>query len=575
MATSSHEKTKSGGAGDRSFAEQVDDLLECAICTEVMKSPKVLPCTHSFCLECLQQYINNKDPKQRTNTCPICRSPFRASKMMSLPDNLLAKKFLEFREKLKKTSAEEESRERKISEPWCENCCDESEDSQQSPEAIKYCEQCDQNLCLRCVEAHRVLKITSTHSLVDLIVPKKTSTSHTSCPNHPSRQVTTYCEDCICFACEECVETDHCFHATTVMEHLAAELRNDALQADSRAEHLEQMIQLTEEDKAQLLDRITETEGKIHREAERLHALVNEGKAQLLEELGFCKKKMMKQFAAYVEGVECSALMLHGCGDRFNRLANMASRPTATSIDRVKVEAEQQRQETRDVFAIRQARPRHDLNVVFANDMIRSNYIGEIVSNLRDEGKTEEPKDLDEDDGCDHYKRRCSLKASCCSQVYTCHHCHDASEDHKLDRTRVSTVVCHLCGTEQPVARWCRSCDVDFGRYYCAICRIYDDNDKGQFHCDECTICRLGGRHNYWHCDRCGICISTSLSKTHQCIAGAALDDCQICGKAMFDSTECLRMLPCGHFIHSQCLIDHPDLKRNCLSCAESGRNSK
>ncbi len=30
---------------------------ECPICTEVQKEPKLLPCTHSFCLKCLEQFV--------------------------------------------------------------------------------------------------------------------------------------------------------------------------------------------------------------------------------------------------------------------------------------------------------------------------------------------------------------------------------------------------------------------------------------------------------------------------------------------------------------------------------------
>jgi hypothetical protein len=37
----------------------------------------------------------------------------------------------------------------------------------------------------------------------------------------------------------------------------------------------------------------------------------------------------------------------------------------------------------------------------------------------------------------------------------------------------------------------CVSCGVQFGKYFCAICRMYDDTDKQQFHCDQCGICRF------------------------------------------------------------------------------------
>lgn len=32
-----------------------DDLVNCLICTEPYKNPKVLPCQHTFCTECLER----------------------------------------------------------------------------------------------------------------------------------------------------------------------------------------------------------------------------------------------------------------------------------------------------------------------------------------------------------------------------------------------------------------------------------------------------------------------------------------------------------------------------------------
>ena len=40
------------------------------------------------------------------------------------------------------------------------------------------------------------------------------------------------------------------------------------------------------------------------------------------------------------------------------------------------------------------------------------------------------------------------------------------------------------------VRKRCKKCDVEFGRYFCEVCRLYDDVDKKQFHCEQCGICR-------------------------------------------------------------------------------------
>ena len=47
------------------------------------------------------------------------------------------------------------------------------------------------------------------------------------------------------------------------------------------------------------------------------------------------------------------------------------------------------------------------------------------------------------------------------------------------------------------VASHCKDCGIKFGRYFCMICRLYDDQEKGQFHCNGCGICRCC---DYVHC---------------------------------------------------------------------------
>lgn len=48
--------------------------------------------------------------------------------------------------------------------------------------------------------------------------------------------------------------------------------------------------------------------------------------------------------------------------------------------------------------------------------------------------------------------RRCQVVAPCCQRVYTCRHCHDEAEDHRLQGSDVTTMVCMDCGLRQPAA---------------------------------------------------------------------------------------------------------------------------
>ena len=45
------------------------DITECPVCFEEFEDPKLLPCNHTLCLECLENVR-----KEKSLTCPMCNS---------------------------------------------------------------------------------------------------------------------------------------------------------------------------------------------------------------------------------------------------------------------------------------------------------------------------------------------------------------------------------------------------------------------------------------------------------------------------------------------------------------------
>lgn len=105
--------------------------------------------------------------------------------------------------------------------------------------------------------------------------------------------------------------------------------------------------------------------------------------------------------------------------------------------------------------------------------------------------------------GCQHYKRNVKVQCFECRRWYTCRHCHDAVEDHNLNRKMTQNMLCMVCGTPQRAAEVCNNCETEAACYYCDICKLWDNNSKKKiYHCPDCGICRRGeglGK-DFYHC---------------------------------------------------------------------------
>ncbi|KAG6452013.1 RING finger protein nhl-1 isoform X2 [Manduca sexta] len=65
----------------------INELVQCALCLEVMHNPKMLPCQHTFCMACLTVYIADLAVVE----CPICRTRIQVhgqNFVNELPSNL-------------------------------------------------------------------------------------------------------------------------------------------------------------------------------------------------------------------------------------------------------------------------------------------------------------------------------------------------------------------------------------------------------------------------------------------------------------------------------------------------------
>lgn len=204
--------------------------------------------------------------------------------------------------------------------------------------------------------------------------------------------------------------------------------------------------------------------------------------------------------------------------------------------------------------------------------------------------------------GCDHYARACKLRHPITGTLHTCRLCYqeqreattnayhnpsyihpslsDSSSLPVLDRNAVGEILCMRCGALQPVGESCINPDCTpkqpYSRYSCTICRLYDDApNKHIYHCPFCNACRLGRGlgTDFRHCMRCNACVSIDQYEAHKCISQRLQGNCPICQVELFDSTEPLRGMRCGHVMHLSCFnrymasCDNSHRKITCPQC--------
>eukprot|EP00058_Branchiostoma_floridae_P027141 XP_002612632.1 hypothetical protein BRAFLDRAFT_78740 [Branchiostoma floridae] len=127
-------------AASSSLGSHMREELSCSICLELFTRPKVLPCQHTFCQDCLRDLVGGR----RNFQCPNCRRQVSlpGPGVVGLPDNHLVTNLCEALQN--QATLSRETRE----QPRAENMC-----SFHPYEEIKlFCKQCNVSVCTECLD---------------------------------------------------------------------------------------------------------------------------------------------------------------------------------------------------------------------------------------------------------------------------------------------------------------------------------------------------------------------------------------------------------------------------------------
>ena len=203
--------------------KELEKEITCSVCQEYYAEPKVLPCLHYYCKECVHR-LALRTASNKPFSCPECR------KETTLPEGGVEElRTAFFINRLKSNFSALERVHGKI-EVRCEGCNSGSK-------AEAFCRHCAVFICKDCVLSHKKLKVFSSHevaSLEDLkqgrakqIAVAEPATKKCSIHEEP---LLIYCYDCDSLICRDCTVIDHRDHKFQFSKVAAPEMKKCLLE---------------------------------------------------------------------------------------------------------------------------------------------------------------------------------------------------------------------------------------------------------------------------------------------------------------------------------------------------------
>ncbi len=216
--------------------EDLEREITCAVCQEHYTDPKILPCLHCYCEQCIHT-LALRAGQGRPFPCPECR------KNTVLPEggkeelksafilNRLKSMYLKHKKALSKQVS-------------CEIC--------NKPDAFPkfFCRQCDKFACENCAHMHAVMTgLFNGHECVpveqlqniksDKLVPKPPEPK--KCSTH-GEQLKIFCFDCERLICRDCTMKDHRDHNIEFNNVAADNKKKDLVEALIPLKEIEQVL---------------------------------------------------------------------------------------------------------------------------------------------------------------------------------------------------------------------------------------------------------------------------------------------------------------------------------------------
>ena len=288
--------------------KKLDAQLECSLCLDNFKEPKLLPCFHVFCKSpCLEKLVS-KDGQSLQ--CPTCRYivPLPAKGVSGLQSDFHIDHLFEIRDAFNKAAESTDTQ--------CGDC--------ENGKATGYCRDCEQFICEDCQAAHRALKITKSHKIITLgevqaqatnLIPPKRLVSY--CPRHPENVLKIFCETCSVVICNDCTIRLHKDHNYDLVGEVFTKHKEEIVSGlkpvKEKLDNVQQALRAFDTRAKEINEQRVTVEANIHKEFDQQQRLLDQQRIELVGELDSLTQQKLKSLAAQRDQVEIAQVKLTSC----------------------------------------------------------------------------------------------------------------------------------------------------------------------------------------------------------------------------------------------------------------------
>ncbi|PVD36812.1 hypothetical protein C0Q70_03802 [Pomacea canaliculata] len=249
---------------------------ECPVCMNDFTTPKILPCGHLLCRECVISWMDSKSDAG----CPLCTCPIvehqgnLSQSSVGVVDALPTDSVME---------AIVESAGMLIKDDIC-NACDDLT-------AEYICMECVEKMCPSCVKIHKKMVATRSHDVesVSTVTPERLAASRPAlCADHGDKQAELFCPLHHLVFCALCFSEKH--NECPNVRHLEDEMKS----AENALGSLTEVLAKWENNLQQAIGNLTVRTQAANAVEEQNMALVDKTCDRLQKIVEECRKRLKK-----------------------------------------------------------------------------------------------------------------------------------------------------------------------------------------------------------------------------------------------------------------------------------------